>query len=88
MGSQLCARAFPTTRLLKRLFLIVGFGTLSGFVLALTAITLLHGVPCFLQRDLKPQNLLLSDSSPQAVLKIADFGFARDLQPQVISSKS
>ena len=35
-----------------------------------------------LQRDLKPQNLLLSDSSNQAVLKIADFGFARDLQPQ------
>lgn len=35
-----------------------------------------------MQRDLKPQNLLLSDSSPQAILKIADFGFARDLQPQ------
>lgn len=35
-----------------------------------------------LQRDLKPQNLLLSDASPDAVLKIADFGFARSLQPQ------
>ena len=35
-----------------------------------------------MQRDLKPQNLLLSDDSSQAVLKIADFGFARDLQPQ------
>jgi serine/threonine-protein kinase ULK/ATG1 len=34
------------------------------------------------QRDLKPQNLLLSDKSSDAVLKIADFGFARDLQPQ------
>jgi Protein kinase domain len=34
------------------------------------------------QRDLKPQNLLLSDSTPAAVLKVADFGFARDLQPQ------
>ena len=33
-----------------------------------------------LQRDLKPQNLLLSDHTPQAVLKIADFGFARHLQ--------
>ncbi|KAK9818339.1 hypothetical protein WJX72_010890 [[Myrmecia] bisecta] len=33
-------------------------------------------------RDLKPQNLLLSDASAQAVLKIADFGFARNLQPQ------
>ncbi|KAL3148333.1 hypothetical protein ABBQ38_013792 [Trebouxia sp. C0009 RCD-2024] len=31
-------------------------------------------------RDLKPQNLLLSDHTPQAVLKIADFGFARHLQ--------
>ena len=36
---------------------------------------------CALQRDLKPHNLLLSDASPQAVLKIADFGFARHLQP-------
>ena len=34
----------------------------------------------FVQRDLKPQNLLLSDHTPQAVLKIADFGFARHLQ--------
>eukprot|EP00891_Asterochloris_glomerata_P007493 jgi/Astpho2/7493/e_gw1.00114.112.1_t len=33
-------------------------------------------------RDLKPQNLLLSDNTPQAVLKIADFGFARNLEPQ------
>eukprot|EP00803_Ostreobium_quekettii_P004118 evm.model.scf_281.3 EVM.evm.TU.scf_281.3 scf_281:30300-33611(-) len=33
-------------------------------------------------RDLKPQNLLLSDNTPDAVLKIADFGFARSLQPQ------
>lgn len=36
----------------------------------------------FVHRDLKPQNLLLSDKSSDAVLKIADFGFARDLQPQ------
>lgn len=35
-----------------------------------------------LHRDLKPQNILLSDSSASPVLKIADFGFARALQPQ------
>ena len=35
-----------------------------------------------LQRDLKPQNLLLSDTSIAPTIKIADFGFARDLQPQ------
>ena len=39
--------------------------------------------PCPLQRDLKPQNLLLSEAVPEATLKIADFGFARNLQPQV-----
>ncbi|PSC74948.1 Kinase superfamily isoform 4 isoform A [Micractinium conductrix] len=33
-------------------------------------------------RDLKPQNLLLSAASPGGTLKIADFGFARNLQPQ------
>lgn len=32
------------------------------------------------QRDLKPQNLLLSDTGPLPFLKIADFGFARPLQ--------
>jgi hypothetical protein len=35
-----------------------------------------------MQRDLKPQNLLLSDSSSTPLLKIADFGFARSLAPQ------
>jgi len=35
-----------------------------------------------LHRDLKPQNILLSDGSDVPVLKIADFGFARALQPQ------
>eukprot|EP00930_Biecheleria_cincta_P018309 TRINITY_DN14305_c0_g1_i1.p1 TRINITY_DN14305_c0_g1~~TRINITY_DN14305_c0_g1_i1.p1 ORF type:complete len:644 (-),score=111.19 TRINITY_DN14305_c0_g1_i1:158-2089(-) len=35
-----------------------------------------------LHRDLKPQNILLSDTSAEPVLKIADFGFARALQPQ------
>ncbi|CAK9048599.1 unnamed protein product [Durusdinium trenchii] len=35
-----------------------------------------------LHRDLKPQNILLSDNSIDPVLKLADFGFARALQPQ------
>ncbi|PFH33640.1 hypothetical protein BESB_078560 [Besnoitia besnoiti] len=36
----------------------------------------------YIHRDLKPQNLLLSSVSPhEATLKIADFGFARSLQP-------
>ncbi len=38
--------------------------------------------PVWVQRDLKPQNLLLSCEGPGAILKIADFGFARNLQPQ------
>ncbi|KAK3254883.1 hypothetical protein CYMTET_35919, partial [Cymbomonas tetramitiformis] len=35
-----------------------------------------------IHRDLKPQNLLLTADSAQATLKIADFGFARSIQPQ------
>eukprot|EP00850_Spirogloea_muscicola_P023136 SM000332S12441 [mRNA] locus=s332:24380:29360:+ [translate_table: standard] len=35
-----------------------------------------------IHRDLKPQNILLSTRDANAVLKIADFGFARSLQPQ------
>lgn len=35
-----------------------------------------------IHRDLKPQNLLLSTNDDKAVLKIADFGFARPLQPK------
>ncbi|XVE61957.1 hypothetical protein DITRI_Ditri06bG0080200 [Diplodiscus trichospermus] len=35
-----------------------------------------------IHRDLKPQNLLLSTNDSKAVLKIADFGFARSLQPR------
>ncbi|XP_020573156.1 serine/threonine-protein kinase ATG1c-like isoform X2 [Phalaenopsis equestris] len=34
-----------------------------------------------IHRDLKPQNLLLSTTDDNSVLKIADFGFARSLQP-------
>ncbi|CAN8254613.1 unnamed protein product [Cochlearia groenlandica] len=35
-----------------------------------------------IHRDLKPQNLLLSTDDDTASLKIADFGFARSLQPR------
>ncbi|KAK7286775.1 hypothetical protein RJT34_22006 [Clitoria ternatea] len=35
-----------------------------------------------IHRDLKPQNLLLSRNDEKSVLKIADFGFARSLQPR------
>jgi hypothetical protein len=35
----------------------------------------------FIHRDLKPQNILLSENSESAILKIADFGFARSLNP-------
>ncbi|CAH9130572.1 unnamed protein product [Cuscuta epithymum] len=35
-----------------------------------------------IHRDLKPQNLLLSVNDDNAVLRIADFGFARSLQPR------
>jgi mitogen-activated protein kinase-activated protein kinase 2 len=30
-------------------------------------------------RDLKPENLLFSDQTPDAVLKLIDFGFAREM---------
>ena len=33
----------------------------------------------FIHRDLKPANVLLSEFSDNAVLKLADFGFAREL---------
>ncbi|KAL0451106.1 UNVERIFIED_CONTAM: Serine/threonine-protein kinase ATG1c [Sesamum latifolium] len=36
----------------------------------------------FIHRDLKPQNLLLSTDGDNCILKIADFGFARSLQPR------
>eukprot|EP00727_Mastigamoeba_balamuthi_P007102 m51a1_g3011 putative autophagy protein 1 (564) ;mRNA; r:850489-852646 len=36
-------------------------------------------------RDLKPHNLLLSDRGASAVLKIADFGFARVLNPEALA---
>ncbi|KAJ8533934.1 hypothetical protein K7X08_007258 [Anisodus acutangulus] len=38
-----------------------------------------------IHRDLKPQNLLLSATDDNSTLKIADFGFARSLQPRVLA---
>lgn len=35
----------------------------------------------FIHRDLKPENLLLSSHDKDAVLKISDFGLARELEP-------
>ncbi|XP_058109429.1 serine/threonine-protein kinase ATG1c-like isoform X2 [Magnolia sinica] len=35
-----------------------------------------------IHRDLKPQNLLLATNDDHSLLKIADFGFARSLQPR------
>ena len=34
-----------------------------------------------IHRDIKPQNLLLSNENGNLVLKLADFGFARTVQP-------
>ena len=36
-------------------------------------------------RDLKPQNLLLTEASPSGILKIGDFGFARQLGPSKLA---
>ncbi|URD72303.1 hypothetical protein MUK42_08642 [Musa troglodytarum] len=38
-----------------------------------------------IHRDLKPQNLLLSTYDENAILKIADFGFARSLSPSTLA---
>lgn len=38
-----------------------------------------HGVA---HRDLKPENLLFTDHSPDAVLKVIDFGFAHELEDE------
>ncbi|CAN4109686.1 unnamed protein product [Withania somnifera] len=38
-----------------------------------------------IHRDLKPQKLLLSATDDNSTLKIADFGFARSLQPRVLA---
>ena len=49
-----------------------------GFQLVF-GISMLHSKNV-MHRDLKPQNLLLSEDSLQATLKIADFGFAREIE--------
>jgi len=50
-----------------------------------TTRTIAHTNPLYASavgRDLKPHNLLLSEESPKAIVKIADFGFARIMAPQ------
>lgn len=42
-----------------------------------------HGVA---HRDLKPHNLLLSDKGQTPILKIADFGFARVMDPAQLAT--
>lgn len=39
----------------------------------------------FIHRDLKPANVLLSENSENAVLKLADFGFARHLSSAMLA---
>ena len=51
----------------------------KGFFLQLLdGLSFLHSKRV-IHRDLKPQNLLLTESSPSALVKIADFGFAKHL---------
>jgi serine/threonine-protein kinase ULK/ATG1 len=39
-----------------------------------------------MHRDLKPQNLLLEESKFDTTLKIADFGFARSIEPDTMAA--
>ena len=54
-------------------------GTALNFLAQLTeGLAFLHEKN-FIHRDLKPANVLLSEKSENAILKLADFGFARHL---------
>ena len=43
-----------------------------------TAVQHLHGMG-IAHRDLKPENLLLSTNDDKAVIKLTDFGFAKEI---------
>ena len=54
-------------------------GVSRNFMLQLIdGLTFLH-TNRVIHRDIKPQNLLLTEQSPNAIVKIADFGFAKHL---------
>jgi hypothetical protein len=59
----------------------VAEGTAQRFLRDISAGLITIHKQGFLHRDLKPSNLLLSEDSEIATVKIADFGFARALQP-------
>ncbi len=58
----------------------LGEGTAQHFMRHLAAGLKFLNDRNLVHRDIKPQNLLLTENSPRAVLKIADFGFARHLE--------
>ena len=62
-------------------------GRLNEIISKQFAIQLMNGLKYLhsmdiIHRDLKPQNILLSEYSENAILKIADFGFARHFDPR------
>lgn len=59
----------------------VGEATARRFMQHLGAgLQMLHSIN-LIHRDLKPENLLLSTPGKDAILKISDFGLARELEP-------
>jgi eukaryotic-like serine/threonine-protein kinase len=39
--------------------------------------------PAIVHRDVKPQNILLTETAPQPLVKIADFGLAKNIDPRL-----